>query len=103
VSTKSIALSQPSFAQPTINIPALPQMPNLSSLLPNLNGGQQQANGPTTQNFGGFDLPIGTTCEALLTARQVLLAQPQTPAIQVALAINALQLALLHCEQISGD
>jgi len=95
VSTKSIALTRPNIITPTVNIPKLPSSADLLKNLP-----QTSAAGPSAQNFG--ELP-GTTCESLLVARQVLLASPQTPARDLALTINALQLALFHCEEISGD
>jgi hypothetical protein len=92
VSTKSIALSRPNIATPTINIPTLPQVSDLLKNVPNLG-----SNGPSASNFGGFELPIGTTCESLLLEREVLLNTPQTPARDLALTVNALELALFHC------
>ena|SRR5690349_15448448 len=98
VSTKSIALSRPNIATPTVNIPSLPNKSDLLKSVPNLG-----SNGPSASNFGGFELPIGTTCESLLVVRQALLNTPPSPARDFALTLNALQLALFHCEEISGD
>lgn len=100
------AIKTQSIAAHSVQLPVLPTSPNLTTISPMLGG--LMAKGPSTSAspslvHGQFFPVLNPVCAALLIERDALLAGPQGPATDTALAVNAAALAFFHCIPISGQ
>jgi hypothetical protein len=82
-------------------IPALSRLPGL----PNLGGLPGSDTVTPSSHFFVPDVIPGNAaiCQGLRNERTALLASPDTPAREVALALNAFHLSVFHCDVFSGN
>ncbi len=96
INSRSIALSLPA-------LPKFPTSPKLTTSSPLLQGNQPSASQVSPSFVPGGGPVNQAVCAALFVERAALLAAPPSPAVDTALTLNAIRLAIFHCVPISGD